>query len=157
MKALVNRWLSYQEFLRENPRGRGWEPPGTVGRRGVEYEDPAEKPLIGTILWWPYFSKRVHHRGNEPGCQELEIFDWNIQYSPGSGWVENSPRGGWQSWIDLMGSQMMLPKRLSELEEIMKYELETLWSRDPIPPHRIPRGRLNGRRETITLQSEISL
>ena len=112
MKALVDRWLSYQEFLGENPRARGFEPAGTVGRRDQEYEDPAEKPLAGTILWWPYFSKRVSHRGGDPGCMELEKLDWNIQFAPGRGWDSNAPRGGWQEWIKVDGFSHVAPTAL---------------------------------------------
>ena len=97
--------------------------------------------MAGTILWWPYFSRRVYHRGGDPGCQELEKFDWNIQFIPGKGWDTTSPRGGWGEWIKLMGSQMMLPQRLSDLQETMKYEIQNWWDRNIIPPHRISRGR----------------
>ena len=53
MKALVDRWFSYQHHLGEDPRGQWTRPAGDATRQEAGPPEPNEVPQMGTILWWP--------------------------------------------------------------------------------------------------------
>ena len=153
-KLLVDRWLSYQTYLQQDPRSEWTERADGADRTEQWPENSSGIPPMGTILWWPYWCSRMPHRGGDSSTFELEVLDWNLRTNPSvgpEGWdlERHSPRQGWKAWaaevrgtIDLTRpNPARLPRPLSELADVMKYEYGRWLDRDMVPPHRVRYGR----------------